>query len=98
MFPSPNRGISVLPPPAPEPPVRYVLGHRTRRGMSQKDPQGRVKVYRDKHRCWADAKREFGKKIGNYDVFGMDQESWDRFRTDVKHVEVGGEPVPAPEA
>lgn len=78
-------------------PVRFVLGHRTKRSMSQKDPQGRVKVYRDKHRCWADAKVEFGKKIVNFDVFGMDQEGWDRFRDETPHVEVDGEQAVHPD-
>lgn len=89
-----ERPVNLLP---PEPSVRYVLGHRRKRSMSQKDGRGRVKVYRDKHRCWADAKVEFGKKITDFDVFGMTQESWEKFRDETPHVEVDGEPASHPD-
>lgn len=90
-------GVSLLPPSVTNPSVRYVLGHRQKKSMSQKDPRGRVKVYRDKHRCWADAKAEFGKKITNYDVFGMNQENWEEFQKNTPFVEVDGEQAVHPD-
>lgn len=81
------RSIRIVP---DDPPVRFVLGHRYRRHMSQKDGQGRVMVYLDRERCWADARARFGKKIADYDVYGLDEIAWEAFRNEVKHVEVAG--------
>ena len=88
------------------PNVVFVIGRRDNKSMPHRDGKGRVKVYRDRDRCWKEGKASLPKHL-DLDVFGMDQANWDRFKEEVPYVEVepdaskpeeaeGGGAVPAP--